>query len=217
MHIVLDLQPQAPDVHIHDLQLAEVVPAPDHVQNLLPGESPAGVLHKHLHDGILHLGELDTLAVLLQSAVAGIEQEGVLPDLSGLGGDISPGPAEQRVHPGGQLRRGEGLCHIVVGTGHQSRHLVHLLGAGGQHNDADLCVGDPDPAADLKAVDSGQHDVQQRHLGIRILLEPLQCLLAGLCLDDVISGPAQVNDNETADAGLVFQNQNLFHSRHSFL
>ena len=33
--LVSSLQP--PDVHIHDLQLPEVVPAPDHVQNLLPG------------------------------------------------------------------------------------------------------------------------------------------------------------------------------------
>src|SRR5699024_412712 len=53
--IVLDLQPQAADIHIHDLQLAEVVPAPDHVQDLLPGEGLPRVLHEHLHDGVLHL------------------------------------------------------------------------------------------------------------------------------------------------------------------
>ena len=36
--VVLDLQPQAADIHIHDLQLSEVVPAPDGIQNLLPAQ-----------------------------------------------------------------------------------------------------------------------------------------------------------------------------------
>ncbi|CAN4002036.1 hypothetical protein ICNMLN_ICNMLN_10855, partial [Dysosmobacter welbionis] len=134
LHVVLDLQPQAADVDIHDLQLTEVVPAPDHIQDLLPGEGLARIFHEHLHDGILHLGQLDSLAVLLQRPVAGVQQEGILPNLPGLGDLLSAGPAEQGVHTGGKLCRGEGLGHIVVGAGHQSRHLVHLLGTGGEHD-----------------------------------------------------------------------------------
>ena len=82
MGVVLDLQPQTADVHVHDLQLAEVVPAPDAIQNLLPGQGLAGVVHEQLDDGVFHLGQLDALAVLLQRPVPGVEQEGRLSDLT---------------------------------------------------------------------------------------------------------------------------------------
>ena len=76
--------------------------APDHIQDLLAGEGLAGVLHKHLHDGVLHLGELDALAVLLQGAVAGVQQEGRLVDLTGVHGGAA-GAAHQGIHAGGKL------------------------------------------------------------------------------------------------------------------
>ena len=40
--IVLDLQPQAPDIHVYDLELTEIVVTPDQVQDLLAGERLAG-------------------------------------------------------------------------------------------------------------------------------------------------------------------------------
>ena len=89
---------------------------------------------------------------------------------------VAAGAAEQGVHAGGQLGRGEGLGHIVVRAGHQAGHLVHLLGTGGEHDDADFVVGGPDAAADLKAVDVRQHDVQQGHPGVRVVLQLLQRL-----------------------------------------
>ena len=120
-------------------------------------------------------------------------------------------PAELTARVDALFRRGKGLGHIVVGAGHQARHLVHLLGPGGEHNDADAGIRGPDAAADLKAVDTGQHNVQQRHSGIRILLQPLQRILAGLRLDDVISSPAQIDHDKAADAGFILQNQYLLH------
>ena len=74
-----------------------------------------------------------------------------------------------------------------------------------------LGVGGPDAAADLEAVDARQHDIQQRHPDIRVLLQLLQRLLAGLRLDDLVPGPAQIDDDKAADAGFILQNQNFFH------
>ena len=207
--VVLDLQAQAADVHIHDLQLAEVVPAPDLVQDLLPAQGLPRVLHKELHDGVLHLGELDPLAVFLQGPVPGVQQKRLLIDLPGLLLSAAPRPAEQGVHPGGQLRRGKGLGHIVVGAGHEARHLVHLLAAGRQHDDSDTGIGGPNPPADLKPVDSRQHDVQQRHPDVRVVPQLVQGLLPGLRLDDGVPRPGQVDDDKAPDTGFVLQDQHF--------
>ena len=67
-------------------------------------------------------------------------------------------------------------------------------------------------AADLKAVDPRQHDVQQRHPGIGVLLQLVQCLFAGLRLNDVVPGTAQVDDDKAADAGLILQHHYFLHS-----
>src|SRR5699024_4955997 len=74
--VVLDLDAKAADVHIHDFEFTVVIPAPDCRENILPGEGAAGVLHEELHDGILHLGELDPAAGLVQGAIAGVEDKG---------------------------------------------------------------------------------------------------------------------------------------------
>jgi len=121
------------------------------------------------------------------------------------------GPAHQRIHAGGQLRRREGLCHIVVGTGHQSRHLVHFLGPCGKHNDADGSVGGADTAANLKPIDTGQHNVQQRHSDVAVDLQFFQCLLACFRLHHLVAGAAEIDNDKAADAGLVLQYQYLFH------
>lgn len=69
----------------------------------------------------------------------------------------------------------------------------------------------PDAAAYLEAVDAGEHHIQQRHTDIAVLLQHLQRLLAGACLDDLITGTAQIDDDKAADAGFILQNQNFFH------
>ena len=184
--------------------------APDHVEDLLAGERFAGVLHEHFHDGVLHLGELDALAVLLKGAVAGIQEEGRLVDLAGLHGSAAAAPHEG-VHAGGQLRGGEGLGDVVVGAGHETGDLVHLLRAGSEHDDADGSVGGADAAADLKAVDAGQHDVQKRHAHIAVQLQLFQRFFAAFGLHHLVTGAAQVDDDKAADAGFVLQYQYLFH------
>ncbi len=156
------------------------------------------------------MGQLHPLAVFLQRAVAGVQQKGGLDNLVSVPYGYASGPTEQGVHPGGELGGGEGLGNIVVRPGHQAAHLVHFLGAGGEHNDAHLGVARPDAAAYLKTVHlPGEHDVQQGYLHIRVLLDEGQGFFAGAGLDGVISRPLQVDDHKAADIGLVLQHQDL--------
>gem|GEM_PF-1289835 len=97
--------------------------------------------------------------------------------------------------------------------GFSAEELLVRVNSG--HDDADFRIGGPDAAADLKAVDPRQHDVQQSHLGIRVGPEPFQCLLAGLSLDHIVARPAEIDNNEAADAGFILQNQNFLHESSS--
>ena len=209
--VVLDLDPQAADVHVDDLQLAVIVPAPDRRENILPGQGPARILHEQLHNGILHLGQPDLLTALFQGAVPGVEHKGPLPDLLRGGAGLSADAPVQGVYPGRKLRRGEGLCHIVVRTGHQARNLVHFLGPGGEHDNADGLVGGPHRAADLESVHARQIDVKNGNARIRILPELVQSVLSGTGLDHIVPGPLKIDDHKAADTDLIFQNQYFFH------
>ena len=152
------------------------------------------------------------MAVFLQGAVAQVQQEGRLADLIPGGNPVLPaaGAAEQRIYPGGEFRRGKGLGHIVVRSGHQSGNLVHLLGAGGEHDNADLVVHGPDTAADLEAVDPRQHHIQQRHLHVRLFFQLFQGLFPCAGLHSLIAGALQVNDHKAADVLLILQHKHFF-------
>ena len=101
------------------------------------------------------------------------------------------------VDAGGELRRREGLGHIVVRPGHEARHLVHLLGPGREHDDADLLIGGTDVAADLKAIHIRQHNIQNGNAGVWMFLQTVQRLLTGTGLNGVIPGPLQVDHHKT--------------------
>ena len=137
--------------------------------------------------------------------VPGVHDEGSLPQKVLEGHAVSGNAPEQGVHPGGQLRRGEGLGHIVIGPGHQPRDLVHFLGPGGEHDDADLFVSRPDAAADLEAVHIRQHDVQQGHTHVGVQAQLLQGLLPGAGLDGLIPGAVEVDDHKASDVRFILQ------------
>ena len=48
--LILHLHPQTADVHIHDLHIAEVVLAPDPLQDLFTHQRDARVADSQLHD-----------------------------------------------------------------------------------------------------------------------------------------------------------------------
>ena len=79
--------------------------------------------------------------------------------------------AQVRLHARDQFARAEGLGHVVVAADFQSQDAIHLVGPRRQeqHRRARQHRGVPDLAAQLKAVQIGQHDVQQDQIGLGLL------------------------------------------------
>ena len=70
-------------------------------------------------------------------------------------------PADVGLYPGQQLPHGEGLGDIVVRPQLQAQDLVGLLLPGGEHQNGNGRARFPDFAADVKAIHSRQHQVQE--------------------------------------------------------
>ena len=51
-----------------------------------------------------------------------------------------------------------------------------------------------------------------RYENVGVLLDAAQGLFAGGRLDGLIAAAAQIDDYKTANAGFVFEHQNLFHN-----
>ena len=104
-------------------------------------------------------------------------------------------------HDGADVRHddagGEGLDDVIIRTNVQPQDAVRIFISGGDHQDGHLRDA-ADAAADLKAVDAGQHDIQQDQRG-RGGVKQGQRLLAG--------GGGQVRPALRADVlGENFQN-----------
>lgn len=68
-------------------------------------------------------------------------------------------PAQQDVHPGGQLPHRERLGEVVVRTDREPHQQIGLVVPGGEHQHRHRPDG-LDPPAHLQAVEAGQHHVE---------------------------------------------------------
>lgn len=114
-------------------------------------------------------------------------------------------PAQQHVHPGGQLAHRERLGHVVVRADAEADQHVGLVVAGGQHEDRDGTLG-LDPAAHLQAVETGQHHVQDHQVGLPGLggVDGRRTVRRGL--DEEALG-AQPRGDRLHDRGVVLDHQ----------
>ena len=213
--VILDLDAQTADVDVYDLQLAHIVMAPHHLQQLVARKRLADVLHERLEQTVLDLRQLDLASVLEHLACAQIELERTGLDDVLLRERRAGYAAVQRVHARDQLDARKRLGHIVVRAVHQTVYLVRLLRARGQHDHAGLIALCTHRAADLVAVDARQHDVEYRDREILIFTIFFERLLAGFSLDDLVAAPFHIQHQKGADAFFILQNQYLtFHRCH---
>ena len=144
--------------------------------------------------------------------VPGIHDKGTLGQQFRADVGITANAAVQGINSGSQLCRRERLGNIVVSTGHKAGNLVHFLGAGSQHNDAQLLVGGTDLPANFKTVHiAGNHDIQDHNAYIRIVCNGIQGLLTGSGFNDIIACTLQIDHHKAADIQFIFHNQNFFH------
>ena len=88
--------------------------------------------------------------------------------------DRAPG---ERPQAGGQLGEGKGFDQVVVGAGVETGDAVGDAIARGQQQDRRLDARRAQPAADLEAVDAGQHDVEHDRVVVADV-DPVERLLA---------------------------------------
>jgi len=89
-------------------------------------------------------------------------------------------PTKHGLGPQHQLGHGEGLGHVVVRSQGQAPNDILVRRLGGKHDDGLLRILLPDPVADLEAVQTRQHDVQQYQVedtaqGLCQSLPPVLC------------------------------------------
>jgi len=113
---------------------------------------------------------------------------------------------QQRADASREFFRCERLGHVVVGARLETSHHVVGVAARGDHDDGHAALG-ANLTTQLEAVDAGEHDVDQHHVG-RVRGKERHGVLAGRGLVD---GPAFVFERQThrrADALVIFDGKN---------
>lgn len=110
---------------------------------------------------------------------------------------------------GGQLARGEGFGHVVVGSKLQADDPVDLVPLGGKHDDRYRGEGTESPA-DLQPIDAREHQIQHHEIG-RVgegTVEGLLAIAQGLHLTALAF---EIAAHDLGDVGIVI------HDKHSRL
>jgi len=151
-------------VDVDETTVAEVVVAPDPVEQLFAAQHLVGVGGQLAQEPELGARAVHLLAVdVPQQPLVGEHFE--VPEREHgrlvLGGAR---PEQQRPDARTELLCHEGLGDVVVGTGLEAGHDVMGVGAGGDDDDGHRTVAAQRPAA-LEPVHARQHEVDQRDVG----------------------------------------------------
>ena len=173
------------------------------LDDLVAGEQAPLVEHEILQDRVLLGCQLHLLVANVQLPAAGVERDR---PRGQHGRPIEKMSPRKCSDPGHHLTQREGLHQVVVGTRLQAQHAVVERVAGGQHQDRDAHALTPETAADLEAIDSWQHQVEQDDV-IRDRLGSDERFLAVI---DGVRGDAGVFESASNAAGqamIVFHDQ----------
>src|SRR5699024_10041458 len=163
--IDLDLRPQTFDMDVEGLRIADIVLAPDAVDELSAGHHSPGVAHEDLEQ--LELLERHAQLLTADGHDIALDVDAHSPRLEhglvveSLGLDIA---TQHRTHTSQELTRGVGLRHIVIGAEFESHDLVDLRVLGREHDDRHIRLR-TQLTAHLGAGDAGQHEVEQDEIG----------------------------------------------------
>ncbi len=157
---------EIPDVDIHDVGAGVEGIVPDGEEDLLARQNLMGMAHEVFEEGELPAGEFDL--PLRQPDPVREEVDLEIPRFEGGGVRLVVAP-DQSPHPGDELLEGEWLREVVVGPGVEGGDFARDLVAGGEHEDGEAGLPQPDAPEDLVPVHSGEHDVEEDE--IQVLLE----------------------------------------------
>ncbi len=133
-----------------------------------------------------------------------------LADLEGsIAADRGVGAPEDSLHPRHQGSRIEGLRDVVVRAELEPDDRIDVVGPCGQHQDRGLAAA-PNLAADLEAVDLGEHEVQHDEVGIVPGMQGKRLLAIGRG-DHAEALLLEVQPDEVDDVPLVVDHEDRFH------
>jgi hypothetical protein len=163
----------------------------------------ARMAHQVFEKSELPRGELDRCSI--SSDPPGGRVQSQVPDPQ-LGGTFRGSPADERPEPGQQLGERERLGEVVVRAGVQPRDPVGNAVAGRQHEDRAPVPGISEPPAHLKAVEIGQHHVEDDGV-VRVLRCEPECFLAVTGDVDGVALFLQAALEQSGHLHLVFHDQ----------
>src|SRR5688572_26135893 len=138
--------------------------APDLLEQTCSPEDGAGCLCEPVEEVELSRGQVYVLPVAANAPSRGIDEERAEPDRPLLRPRGTVNPAKEGAHPGNELARAERLRHIVVSTDCEPDLEIGLGVPGGEHEHRHRSVP-LDAAANLEAVEPGQHEVEHDQVG----------------------------------------------------
>ncbi len=152
----LDLAPQVRDVRPKHLSVVAVATSQNRHQQIAVGHQPASAQQQLPEQVELGGGEMHLLSCYQHNTACQV-------DLESVGGDhrvIGPGAhaPQVRLQSSDKLARSERLGHVVVGPRGQCANLGVLVADGGEHYQWHAGPF-PQPAADLRTVAVGKHQV----------------------------------------------------------
>ena len=195
---------QPAHVHVDRARAAGVGIAPHVRQQQIARQHAAAMLHQVLQQQEFLGGELDLVAVDLHDMAVDVHRQHAVGQAA-VGRRGAMRAAQQRADAGHHFVRAERLGDVVVGAELEPDDAIGFLGLRRQHDDRDrrgVGVG-PDRAAQLQAVEPGQHQVEHHQVG-RVALDLRHDVAPGRDQRRQEAGLAQVVLEQAADIGIVF-------------
>ena len=157
------------DVNIDDIGEAVEIILPDMLGDHGARDQLVGVQHQKLQEGIFFAGEdagssasLDLLGHLIEFKVGDFQNRGLVGALT----------SEQGPDTGQKFVKGEGFGEVIIGSGIETRDFITDGVAGGEHQNRSADLFFAQLAADVEAVLSGEHEIQNDEVvGIDFRLE----------------------------------------------
>src|SRR5450755_2049545 len=144
-------------VDVHDVVDAIEALVPDVFDDHGARQNPARIRHQVFEQGIFFRGQVNPFAAALHLLREAIEFQ--ISHANHAAATDRPAP-EQRLDPNQELREGEGLGEIVIGTCLKVTHLVFDRIASRQNQYRNVRVQGPQTAEDLGTIHFWQHQVE---------------------------------------------------------
>ena len=202
----LDFRAEGGDAAIDAAAGDDDAVAPDGIHDGLASKGAAGALEEELQEAEFLRGEGNICAAAEEAVGDGVEAA-IAELIRGGGGGMA---AEEGLRAGDEFADAEGLGDVIVGAEIEAADDVFLLALCGEHEDGHGEFFRADGAADFKAVEAREHDIEDDE--VRGAVEGgIEALLAVAGGADLVAEGGEVVLEGAEDGGVVFDDEDGRH------